>query len=181
MKIVTIGKGNLGGGLARLWRDAGHDVTEIGREGGDASGAEAVLLAVPSAAIGDAIGNVSGIQAPVIDATNFIQGERPGGLDSLAAYVKSLTGGPVVKAFNTVFARLFDQVSEQRTKPSCLYCGDDEAKGVTEQLISDAGYEPVDAGELDVARTLEDFVRVNFALTNTVGPAFYRFAAPGEL
>src|SRR6266508_3264628 len=94
MKITTIGKGNVGGGLARLWRDAGHEVDEIGREGGDASGAEAVLLAVPSAKIGEALGNVSGIDAPVIDATNFIEGERPEDFDSLAEYVKSLTGGP---------------------------------------------------------------------------------------
>ena len=35
MKIVTIGKGNIGGGLGKLWRNAGHDVTELGREGGD--------------------------------------------------------------------------------------------------------------------------------------------------
>jgi len=35
-------------GLARRWRAAGHNVTEIGRDGGDVSGAEVVLLAVPS-------------------------------------------------------------------------------------------------------------------------------------
>jgi len=31
MKIVTIGRGNVGGGLAALWRKAGHEVTELGR------------------------------------------------------------------------------------------------------------------------------------------------------
>ena len=40
MNITTIGKGNIGGGLARLWQQAGHNVTTLGREGGDASGAE---------------------------------------------------------------------------------------------------------------------------------------------
>ena len=34
MKIVTIGRGRIGGGLARLWREAGHDVDELGRDGG---------------------------------------------------------------------------------------------------------------------------------------------------
>ena len=31
MKIVTIGRGHVGGGLAALWRKAGHEVTELGR------------------------------------------------------------------------------------------------------------------------------------------------------
>ena len=34
MKIATIGKGNIGGGLGRLWEKAGHNVTMLGREGG---------------------------------------------------------------------------------------------------------------------------------------------------
>ncbi|MBV8597375.1 MAG: dinucleotide-binding protein, partial [Actinobacteria bacterium] len=36
MRVVTLGRGNVGGGLAELWRSAGHDVVELGREGGDA-------------------------------------------------------------------------------------------------------------------------------------------------
>lgn len=34
MKVVTIGRGHIGGGLAALWRKAGHQVTELGRDGG---------------------------------------------------------------------------------------------------------------------------------------------------
>ena len=51
MKIAVVGRGNVGGGLANKWRAAGHDVTEIGRDGGDVSDAEAVLLAVPGGAM----------------------------------------------------------------------------------------------------------------------------------
>src|SRR6266513_2420553 len=40
MKITVIGRGNVGGGLAAFWRAAGHEVTELGREGGDASEAD---------------------------------------------------------------------------------------------------------------------------------------------
>ena len=36
MKIVVIGRGNVGGGLAALWHKAGHEVTALGRDGGDA-------------------------------------------------------------------------------------------------------------------------------------------------
>ena len=31
MKITVIGRGNVGGGLASLWREAGHEVQELGR------------------------------------------------------------------------------------------------------------------------------------------------------
>ncbi|MGZ4257021.1 MAG: NADPH-dependent F420 reductase, partial [Gaiellaceae bacterium] len=124
--------------------------------------------------------SVSGLDGKVvIDATNLIQGERPGGLDSLSAYVKQLTGAHVAKAFNTVFANIYDQVADQDVPPGCLYCGDDEAKDTTAQLIRDAGYEPVDAGGLENARGLEDFLGVVFAVSGAgLGPSFYRFAKP---
>ena len=35
MKIATLGRGTIGGTLARLWAQAGHDVTTFGRDGGD--------------------------------------------------------------------------------------------------------------------------------------------------
>ena len=46
MNITVIGKGNVGGGLADRWEKAGHTLTRLGREGGDASEADAVLVAV---------------------------------------------------------------------------------------------------------------------------------------
>jgi len=183
MKIATIGRGNVGGGLADLWEEAGHEVQRLGSDGGDVAEAEAVLLAVPSGAIGDALERVTGLEGKtLIDATNLFQGERPGGHDSLAAYVKRLSGANVAKAFNTVYAALYDQVSEQRVPPSCLYCGEDAAKETTAQLVREAGYDPVDAGGLESARLLEDFLRVSMAVGNAgLGRTFYRFAQPGEL
>jgi len=41
---------------------AGHTVTVVGREGGDASGAEAILVAVPSTAISDALAKLRGLR-----------------------------------------------------------------------------------------------------------------------
>jgi predicted dinucleotide-binding enzyme len=183
MKITTIGRGSVGGGLAKLWRNAGHDVTEIGRDGGDASGVDAVLLAVPSGDIAGALGNVSGLAGKkIVDATNIFQGERPAGHDSLAGYVKAETGGSVAKAFNTNFAALYEQLGEAGSRPSCLYCGDDEAKETTAQLIRDAGYEPVDAGGLENARLLEDFLKVNMAVSGAgMGRFLYRMAPPDQL
>ena len=40
MNIVVIGRGNVGGSPAALWRKAGHEVTALGRGGGDARAVE---------------------------------------------------------------------------------------------------------------------------------------------
>ena len=174
MNITTIGRGNIGGGLARFWGNAGHEVQELGRDGGDASGADVVLVAVPSGAIADALGKVSGLDGKVVvDATNAFAG-RNEQFPSLAHEVKSITGGPVAKAFNLNFARLYDQVDEQPERPGQLYAADDEAREVTEQLIRDAGYEPVPAGDLEKARAHEDFLGPFGAF----GLSFYRFWKP---
>src|SRR5204863_10202166 len=132
MKIRTIGRGNIGGGLAERWEKAGHTVTTLGREGGDASDADAVLVAVPGGSIADALGKVSGLEGKVvIDATNAFGG-RNEEFESLAHEVMSISGGPVAKAFNLNFARLYDQVDEQPERPGQLYAADDEAREVTE-------------------------------------------------
>ena len=182
MRITTIGRGNIGGGLGELWRRAGHEVVELGQEGGDASGSDAVLLAVPQRAIADAIGSVRGLEGiPVIDAMNVVRGGRPEGFESLSEYVKSLTGGPVAKAFNANFANLYDRLGEAKSRPSMVYAADDDAREVTELLIRDAGYDPVSAGGLESARAVEDFLGVIFAVAGQRGPFFYRIAKPEEL
>ena len=182
MNITVIGRGHVGGGLARRWRQAGHTVTELGREGGDASDADVVLVAVPSGSIREALGKVRGLAGKVaIDATNAFAGRNPA-YPSLAHEVKALVGGPVAKAFNLNFAALYEQIEQQRVRPSNLYAAEDGARMVTEQLIRDAGYEPVSAGGLDQARALEDHLGLLFAISqNGLGPCFYRYARPGEL
>jgi len=62
--------------------------------------------------------------------------------------------------------------------PGCLYAADEEAREVTEQLIRDAGFEPVSLGGLESARALEDFVP---GVLVKVAPIFYRFTGPGDL
>jgi len=182
MNVTTIGRGNIGGGLAARWRNAGHEVTELGRDGGDASDADVVLVAVPGTEISDALGKVTGLDGKVvIDATNAVGG-RNEDFPSLAHEVKSIAGGPVAKSFNTNFAALYDQIDEQRTRPSNLYAADDEAREATEQLIRDAGFDPVYAGDLGQARALEDHLGFMFAINQAgLGRFFYRYAPPGEL
>ena len=178
MHITTIGKGNIGGGLARLWESAGHNVTTLGREGGDVSGADVMLVAVPSGSVSDALEKVTGLEGKVaIDTANAFTG-RNEQYESFAQEVKAHTNGPVAKAFNANFAALYDQIEQQRVRPSCLYAADEDAREVTEQLIRDAGYEPVGLGGLENARALEDFVP---GVLGKAGRIFYRFAPPGEL
>jgi predicted dinucleotide-binding enzyme len=182
VKITVIGRGNVGGGLAARWRDAGHEVQELGRDGGDASDADVLLVAVPSGAIAEALGSVSGAAGkPTIDATNATRG-RNEEFESNAHQIKSIVGGPTAKCFNLNFARIYDQIGAQRVAPSNLYCADEEAREVTEQLIRDAGYDPVSAGGLENARLLEDSLALLFAVNQAgLGPFFYRYAKPGEL
>jgi len=105
MNITVIGRGNVGGGLARRWERAEHNVTAVGRDGGDASGADAVLVAVPSNAISDALSKVTGLGDQVfIDATNAFTG-RNEEFESLAHEVKSHVSGPVAKSFNAITRR----------------------------------------------------------------------------
>lgn len=179
MKIAVVGKGNVGGGLADLWEKAGHEVTRIGHEGGDVSEADVVLFAVPGGAIADAVDNVQGLAGKTcLDATNLFDAEPPEGFPSNAEFLKSKTNGPTAKAFNLNFARIYGEIDKQSTGPGNLFCGDDEAREVAEQLSRDAGYEPTPAGGLENASLLEGSLRL---LGAAGGPLFYRFWKPGEL
>jgi predicted dinucleotide-binding enzyme len=182
MKITVVGRGNVGGGLAGLWERAGHQVSALGSDGGDASEADVVVVAVPSGVIADALGKVTGVEGkPAIDATNAFGG-RDERFESLAQQVKSIIGGPTAKSFNLNFANIYDAIGEQRVRPSNLYCADDDARELTKQLIRDAGYEPVDLGGLEHARMSEDALPLLFAVNQAgLGPFFLRLARPGEL
>jgi 8-hydroxy-5-deazaflavin:NADPH oxidoreductase len=183
MKIAVVGRGNVGGGLADLWEKAGHEVRRIGREGGDVSEAEAVLVAVPGAVIAEALDKVQGLEGKtVIDATNPMGAEPPEGFSSNAEFVKSRTNGPTAKSFNTNVAALYDRIGEARSTPSNLWSGDEEARQIVEQLNRDAGYEPVYAGPLENAALQENFLKLVFAINRGgLGRFFYRMAPPDRL
>ena len=182
MKIAVVGRGNVGGGLGDLWEKAGHDVARIGKEGGDVSDADAVLVAVPGGGIADALDRVQGLAGKtVIDATNLIGAEPPSGFASNAEFVKSRTNGPTAKSFNLNFANQYGKLGEAKSRPSNLWSGDEEARGVVDQLNRDAGYDPVYMGGLDKAATQEHGIDILFAITQTTGPFVYRIAPPERL
>ena len=63
--------------------------------------------------------------------------------------------------------------------PSLVYCGDDKkGKAVAAGLIRDVGFDPVDAGPLQIARYTEPFALLvaQLAYEGTGGPELaYRF------
>jgi len=183
MKIAVVGRGNVGGGLADLWEQASHQVKRIGREGGDVSDAEAVVVAVPGSMIAEALNNVQGIDGKtVIDATNLVGTDPPEGFASNAEFVKAKTNGPTVKSFNTNFAALYHQIGESGSTPSNLWCGDEEARQVVEQLNRDAGFEPVYAGPIENAALQENFLKLVLAINRGgLGRFFYRMAPPDQI
>jgi predicted dinucleotide-binding enzyme len=182
MRITTYGRGNAGGGLADLWERAGHEVTRLGREGGDVSAADVVLMAIPGGAVADGIYKLRGFQGKTfIDATNRFGVEPPAGFASNAEFVRARTNGPTAKAFNLNFARLYDQIAGARARPSSLWCGDDDAAEIVETLTRDAGYDPIRTGKLDMAGLHEAMMRALSGVKDEIGLFFYRAAPPDSL
>jgi predicted dinucleotide-binding enzyme len=183
MKIAVVGKGNVGGGLADLWEKAGHDiVARLGKDGGDVSDADVVLIAVPGGAIADALDAVEGLAGKtVIDATNLIGAEPPSGFPSNAEFVKSRMNGATAKSFNLNFASQYGKLGVAKSRPSDIWVGDEEARSAVEQLSRDAGYEPVRMGGLDQAAAQERTIGVLFAISQETGPFFYRVAPAEQL
>jgi 8-hydroxy-5-deazaflavin:NADPH oxidoreductase len=182
VKIAVVGKGNVGGGLADRWEKAGHDVQRLGRDGGDVSDAEAVLIACPGPAVPGVFETVIGLDGKtVIDATNLVGAQPPDGFASNSEFIKSKTQGPTAKSFNLNFAALYDKIAEADARPHNVWCGDEEARGVVEQLVRDAGYDPICAGGLDKPAVSESALQFLFAIAQGgMGPFFYRMAPPGQ-
>ena len=100
---------------------------------------------------------------------------------------RSFPKARVVSAFNTVPSEVLFGVFEARrkaTRPSLLYCGDDSrSKKIAAELIRDAGFDPVDAGPLRIARYTEPFALLvaQLAYEGTGGPELaYRFERLGK-
>ena len=182
MKITTIGRGSIGGTLAGLWTAAGHQVNTLGRDGGDASDADVVLVAVRHADIPAALAGVTGLEGKtVIEASNRLDGEAPHeGHASNAEYVKAVLGGPTAKAFNLNFGKLLEGAAQAPNRPDNIWVGDEAARTAVEQLTHDAGMTPRHGGPLDRAATQEAFAALFVAIVKDAdaGLLYYRFAPP---
>lgn len=181
MKITTLGRGSIGGTLGRLWTQAGHEVTALGRDGGDLGDADVVLVAVPSGAVPDALTRVSGLDGKlVLDATNRMSEAPPEGFTSIAEYIKAQTGGPTAKVFNLNFGNVLEQAGQTASRPGNIWVGDEEARAAVEQLTRDIGMEPLHGGPLELASVQESFavMLMGFVADRGEGLLYYRFGPP---
>lgn len=182
MRIAIIGAGNVGAALARGWSRAGHEVVlgvrdaakhralieETGARAlppnGAAEAAEVIVVAVPHAAVFDAVAGLGALEGKVvIDATNAIA-QGPDGPDLAVGFTTSaaeqiaerLPGARVVKTLNQVGAGVMADAGGFDPTPVMFMAGDDAvAKETVAGLLSDIGFEAVDAGPLHRARLLE--------------------------
>jgi predicted dinucleotide-binding enzyme len=178
MRIGIIGSGNIGGTLTRRLTTLGHEVTvansrgpetltdltsETGAQAGTvqaaAEAAEVVVLAVPVRAVRD-LPPAAFRGKVVVDANNYYP-QRDGLIPDLAdrSVTSSrwtadvLDGATVVKAFNNILAQhLLDEgrpVGDDGRIALPVAADDPDAKQKVMGLVSELGFDPVDAGTLD--------------------------------
>jgi predicted dinucleotide-binding enzyme len=198
MRIGILGAGNVGGTLGRGWAGKGHEVffgvprpedsktqaliqsigpkARAGTVRDAAAFAEVVVLATPFEAAEEAIKKAGDLTGKVvIDCTNPLTADFSGltighttsGLEQVIRWAK---GAQVFKAFNqTGFGNMANPVLEGR-RSVMFVCGDDEAsKRTVLRLVSDIGFEALDAGDRTAARLLEPFAMLWIHLANARG------------
>jgi predicted dinucleotide-binding enzyme len=113
----------------------------------------------------------------LIDATNpllpGLTGLAAGTTTSAGEVVaKWAAGARVVKAFNTVGFNIMADPRFDRGRAAMFYCGEDaKAKDTVASLISELGFEALDAGPVTQARLLEPhaLLWISLALQNGYG------------
>jgi len=178
MRIGIIGAGMIGGTLADLWAEAGHETCKSSRHpeklspaaGGTvgtveeaAAFGEVVLLAVPFGATAKLSAQVRRTLEGkvVLDAGNPFPRRDGSIVDEVAksrtgsgAWTQShLPGAKVVKAFNTVyFEKMKTSGKDGKAPVGVPLAGDDAgALATAAQLVRDAGMDPVEIGPLKTA------------------------------
>lgn len=150
--------------LEKLAKDAGGRA-RAGTPAEAVKDADALLLAVHWLRMDDVFSQAGDLGGKTViscslpmnaDDTELVIAHTSSGAEELA---KRLPASRIVSAFGTVPSEALFAVFESRRKknrPTLLYCGDEKkSKDVTATLISDTGFEPLDAGSLRMARYLE--------------------------
>ena len=177
MRIGVIGAGNIGGTLARLFADAGHEVVlsnsrgpeTLRAEEGDgvragtvedaAEHGDVVLVGIPYNAR-ETLPADELADTVVIDAMNYYAA-RDGQIAELDVDITTSTellgrplyGSRLVKAFNTMRAGTLEEESGRpagdHSRLVIFAAGDDEhAKRTVMELADEIGFDPVDTGTL---------------------------------
>jgi predicted dinucleotide-binding enzyme len=173
--------------LERLAHEAGNDA-RAGTPFGAARDADALLLAVHWSRVDDVLEQAGDLSDKVLvtcslpmnrDDTELVVAHSSSGAEELA---RKAPGARVVSAFGTVPSEVLFAVygaRRRRRRPNLVYCGDDaKAKKVVADLIRDVGFDPLDVGPLEMARSIEPFTLLvaQIAYEGDGAPALtYRF------
>ena len=183
MRIGILGTGGVGAALGVKWAQLGHQVLfgsrspesaksrELIAKSGQACNvtslaaaaqeSEVVVIAVPWTAVVETIALTGSCDGKVvIDCINPLKPDLSGlATDETSAseYVAQwLPTARIVKAFNTASVKVMLNPTFSNGPATMFFCGDDaQAKSITQKLISEIGFDPVDAGPLRHARYLE--------------------------
>jgi 8-hydroxy-5-deazaflavin:NADPH oxidoreductase len=181
--ISIIGLGNMASALAARALAGGNAVEIIGRDpakakelaaalggatagtAGTAPAGDIVILAVPYASAAKAVSEYGDALRGkvIIDITNPVTPEltglvTPEGSSGAQEIAKAAPAGAhVVKAFNTVFSHVLAAAPAEGRPLDVFIAGDDaQAKARVSAFIESLGLRPWDAGDLPMARVLEN-------------------------
>jgi predicted dinucleotide-binding enzyme len=189
--ISIIGLGNMASTLADRALAGGNAVEIIGRDpakanelaaaldgatvgaAGTAPAGDIVVLAVPYASAaavvskyGDALDGkvIVDITNPIApDSKGFVTPDGSSGAQEIAKAAPA--GTHVVKAFNTLFANVLAAGSAEGRPLDVFIAGDDaQAKARVSAFIESLGLRPMDAGQLPMARALENVALLQLGL-----------------
>ena len=178
--------------LTKLAKTAGASA-RAGTPAEAVESADAVLIAVHWSRMADVLQQTGDVSGKVVitcslpmnaEDTGLVVADTSSGAEELA---KMMPKARLVSAFATVPSEVLFAVYDARrraTRPSLVYCGDDAGgKRVAAELITDVGFDPVDAGPLRVARYTEPFalLMAQLAYEGTEGPELaYRLQRFGD-
>lgn len=180
VKLGIIGAGSLGTALGERLAEHGHEImfgggasaqdaavrlrTRVGSNAEAAAFGDAVILAVPFAAIDAALADAGSLRGRVLwSCVNAVKPDYTGlaiGFDNSAAeeVARRAVAARVVAALPPFASAIAagQLWYERDLEPTVFVCGDDAgAKQLVEQLVRDIGAHPVDAGPLIAARLVE--------------------------
>jgi NADPH-dependent F420 reductase len=192
MQIAILGAGNMARGLAALLDEAGYEIVLGARDqdkakaaasaigakvktnsiAGAASSADVVILAVPYGAAAETIQAAGDLTGKIlIDISNPLtpdfMGLTVGHTTSAAEEIQRLApNAKVVKAFNTLFARVLDNGGKIGGNPATVFlAGDDqEAVDTVAGIVKRMGLDVIKTGGLERARYLEPLGGLNVVL-----------------
>ncbi|HEY2782341.1 MAG TPA: NAD(P)-binding domain-containing protein [Steroidobacteraceae bacterium] len=185
VKIGIIGAGKIGGSLAKLWVQAGHEVlissrhpdelkplaqslgpkAHVGTPREAAMFSDVVLISIPYGALPQ-VGKdlATELAGKVVLDTGNPYPERDGAMAIEArrkgtgvASAEFLPGVRLVRAFNAINYKSLQSEAHRPGEPVAIpIAGDDShALAVATQLVKDAGFEPVVVGPLSSARLFD--------------------------